>query len=75
MSDHHASSFRFTQTPHQPKQQCTARLTQTIWIEQLNDSIQVFIPCSLTVHRVTTRHLYIGTTEDGAPLTVHWRDK
>lgn len=73
--DPNANSYRFTSTPHQPKQQCTARLTQAIWIERTKEIVEVFIPCSLTIHRVTTRHFYAGTLANGAPVEIFWRDE
>lgn len=67
--------FQFTQTPHHPRQQCTARLAQAIYVEQIKEVIEVHIPCALRAHRITTRHQYEGTALNGAPVVIYWRDQ
>jgi hypothetical protein len=73
--DANANSYQFHSTPHQPKQQCTARLTQEVCVTGLQDSVEIHIPCSLEVHRLTTRHFYAGTLANGAPIEIFWRDE
>lgn len=70
-----ANSYQFTSAPHQPKQECTARLNQAIWIEHIHEVVGVDIPCGQTVHRQDTRHHYTGTTVTGAPVDIYWRDE
>lgn len=73
--DSNETAFSFHSTPHDPRPQCNANLRELVWIESIKDSIEVRIPCDRTVHKITTRHRYVGTTANGATVEMFWRDE